>query len=147
MTYKVESGKVDEIPYGILLAKAMNFPERFLDVAEQVSRSIREDRLKKQQTSEARRLISERKLVLNLHEQLKQARNSQMDDAALASYLKRLQVEFVERFEALRVAGSPDEDSDEEILDEEEDETYEDDDVFDSVDVESLSTRSPARTA
>ncbi|KAI8300863.1 MutS 4 [Colletotrichum sp. SAR11_59] len=147
MTYKVESGKVDEIPYGILLAKAMDFPKRFLDVAEQVSRSIREDRLKKQQTSEARRLISERKLVLSLHEQLKQARNSQMDDAALASYLKRLQVEFVERFEALRVAGSPDEDSEEEVLDEEENETYEDDDVFDSVDVESLSTRSSAGTA
>ncbi|KAJ0270181.1 hypothetical protein COL940_011877 [Colletotrichum noveboracense] len=146
MTYKVESGKVDEIPYGILLAKAMDFPERFLDVAEQVSRSIREDRLKKQQTSEARRLISERKLVLSLHEQLKQARNSQMDDAALASYLKRLQVEFVERFEALRVAGSPDEDS-EEVLEEEENETFEDDDVFDSVDVESLSTRSSAGTA
>ncbi|KAJ0384098.1 hypothetical protein COL922a_009110 [Colletotrichum nupharicola] len=146
MTYKVESGKVDEIPYGILLAKAMDFPERFLDVAEQVSRSIREDRLKRQQTSEARRLISERRLVLSLHEQLKQARNSQMDDAALASYLTRLQVEFVERFEALRVAGSPDEDS-EEVLDEEENETFEDDDVFDSVDVESLSTRSSAGTA
>ncbi|KAF5513258.1 MutS protein-like protein 4 [Colletotrichum fructicola] len=145
MTYKVESGKVEEIPYGILLAKAMDFPKRFLDVAEHVSQSIREDRLKKQQTSEARRLVRERKLVLSLHEQLKQARNSQMDDAALASYLKRLQVEFVERFEALRVAGSPDEDS-EEVLDEEENETFEDDDVFDSVDVESLSTRSPAGT-
>ncbi|KAJ0336606.1 hypothetical protein KNSL1_013226 [Colletotrichum chrysophilum] len=145
MTYKVESGKVEEIPYGILLAKAMDFPKRFLDVAEHVSQSIREDRLKKQQTSEARRLVRERKLVLSLHEQLKQARNSQMDDAALASYLKRLQVEFVERFEALRVAGSPDEDS-EEVLDEEENETFEDDNIFDSVDVESLSTRSPAGT-
>ncbi|KAJ5010367.1 MutS protein-like protein 4 [Colletotrichum sp. SAR 10_99] len=127
MTYKVESGKVDEIPYGILLAKAMDFPERFLDVAEQVSRSIREDRLKKQQTSEARRLISEH-------------------DAALASYLKRLQVEFVERFEALRVAGSPDEDLEEEVMEDGENDTYDDDDVFDSVDVESLSTRSSAAT-
>ncbi|EQB51603.1 hypothetical protein CGLO_08838 [Colletotrichum gloeosporioides Cg-14] len=146
MTYKVESGKVDEIPYGILLAKAMDFPERFLDVAEQVSQSIREDRLKKQQTSEARRLVSERKLVLSLHEQLKQARNSQMDDAALASYLKRLQVEFVERFEAFRVTGSPDEDLQEEGMEEEQNDTYDDDDVFDSVDVESLSTRSLAGT-
>ncbi|KAI8297581.1 MutS protein-like protein 4 [Colletotrichum sp. SAR11_240] len=146
MTYKVESGKVDEIPYGIFLAKAMDFPKRFLDVAEQVSRSIREDRLKKQQTSEARRLISERKLVLSLHEQLKQARNSKMDDAALASYLKRLQVEFVERFEALRVAGSPDEDLEEEVMEDGENDTYDDDDVFDSVDVESLSTRSSAAT-
>ncbi|KAI8257658.1 MutS protein-like protein 4 [Colletotrichum sp. SAR11_239] len=146
MTYKVESGKVEEIPYGILLAKAMDFPKRFLDVAEHVSQSIREDRLKKQQTSEARRLVRERKLVLSLHEQLKQARNSQMDDAALASYLKRLQVEFVERFEALRVSGSPDEDLEEEVMEDGESDTYDDDDVFDSVDVESLSTRSSAAT-
>ncbi|KAL0938419.1 DNA mismatch repair protein [Colletotrichum truncatum] len=139
MTYKVESGKVDQILYGITLAKAMGFPQRFLEVAEHVSLSIREKRLRNQQSSKARKIISERKLILNLHAQLKQAHQSDMDDETLLSYLKRLQAEFIERMSALHDGENHVTETGTGNSEIEDNATYEDDDVFDAMDVETLS--------
>ncbi|KAF9873988.1 hypothetical protein CkaCkLH20_08722 [Colletotrichum karsti] len=144
MTYRVETGKLEQELYGIILAKAMGFPERFLEKAEQVSQSLREQRMKNKQSSEARKVLSERKLMIQLHAQLEQAYQSEMDDSALRSYLKRLQVEFVNRLEALHGGDEAEEDNVTEVMDEDDGDAdiYDDEDVFDTVDVESLSIRS-----
>ncbi|KAI1128429.1 muts domain V [Nemania abortiva] len=95
MLYKIKSGPVEETNYGLNLAKAMGFPERFIEVAQEVSQTISESMERKKSASESRRLIRQRKLILNLYSMLTQLRGSGMDDAAMGSYLRRLQNEFV----------------------------------------------------
>lgn len=105
MLYKVDAGPVKEENYGINLARAIGFPERFLGVAEDVAEALRAAAEAKKQSSEARRLSRRRKLVLNLREALQQAYDSDMDGGALRSYLQRLQGEFVSRMEEIEGGG------------------------------------------
>lgn len=99
MLYKVGNGPVQEENYGIKLARAIGFPEGFLDFAEDVTNALKRDADAKKQSSESRKLTLRRKLVVNLQETLKQACNSAMDDDALRNFLRRLQREFVRRME------------------------------------------------
>ncbi|KAF6823373.1 DNA mismatch repair protein msh4 [Colletotrichum plurivorum] len=144
MTYKIQSGKAEQTLYGITLAKAIGFPKRFIEVAEYVARTLREQREKNRQSSEARRMLDRRKLILNLHANLKQANESELDEPALASYLDRLREEFIERMEALQIDDGDTEAGDAEEFDEEDDQMvdddnkYDDEDVFDDVDIESI---------
>ncbi|KAL2883202.1 MutS protein msh4 [Colletotrichum sp. CLE4] len=138
MMYKVESGKTEQLLYGITLAKAMAFPKRFLEVAEQVAISLREQKERKKQTSQARKMLNRRKLILNLHEQLKQVSNSEMDESAMSSYLIRLREEFVLRMEAIENGGNQGSSAASEAAEEYEDREFDDEDVFDTVDIESL---------
>ncbi|KAK6213468.1 DNA mismatch repair protein [Colletotrichum tabaci] len=140
MLYKVESGKNKEILYGITLAKAMGFPKRFLEVAEQVAVSLRQKRERNKQGSEARKMLNRRKLILNLHGQLRQASESELDEDSLRSYLIRLREEFILRMEAIENGGSGEEIGGSEDRPDDEDGMFDDDDVFDAVDLESLSS-------
>ncbi|KAI0898154.1 DNA mismatch repair protein-like protein MutS [Annulohypoxylon nitens] len=110
MLYKISSGPVQEENYGINLARAIGFPGRFIEVAENVSKTLAETIERKKQGSQSRKLLRRRKLILNLHDTLHQLRESDMDDAALGSYLKRLQDEFVSRMDEIEVDGQIDED-------------------------------------
>ncbi|KAK2014540.1 muts domain V [Colletotrichum eremochloae] len=151
MLYKVESGKTKDTMYGITLAKAMPFPKRFLEVAEQVAVSLSQRREQKKLGSETRKTLSRRKLLLNLHDHLKQVSNSELDEPAMRSYLIRLREEFILRMYAIENEGGDN------IMDDREDmvnesETiegsemeqdgekgaFDDEDVFDAVDVDSL---------
>lgn len=105
MLYKVSSGPVQDQNYGINLAKAIGFPRRFIELAEDVTDSLKQMAEAKRQSSESRRLARRRKLVLNLRETLQQACDSSMDDEALRGYLQRLQREFVSRMEDIEGAG------------------------------------------
>jgi DNA mismatch repair protein MSH4 len=101
MLYKIESGPALEKNYGLHLARAMGFPEDFIQVAENVSKTLTESMERKKDESQSRKLIRQRKLILNLAESLKQFQSSGMDDAALGSYLRHLQNEFVLRMDSL----------------------------------------------
>lgn len=98
LLYKATAGMVSEEHYGINLAKALGFPAKFIAKAEEVAHDLRRRREASCQTSESRKVLARRKLVLNLHEALKQARESGSDEA-LPGYLKRLQEEFIRRME------------------------------------------------
>ncbi|KAI2468757.1 DNA mismatch repair protein-like protein MutS [Annulohypoxylon bovei var. microspora] len=111
MLYKVTSGPVQEEHYGLNLARAVGFPERFIQVAEDVSKTLAETIERKKQDSQSRKLLRRRKLILNLHDTLLQLRESDMDDAALGSYLKRLQDEFVSRMDEIERDRQADEES------------------------------------
>ncbi|KAI1382005.1 DNA mismatch repair protein-like protein MutS [Hypoxylon crocopeplum] len=101
MLYKITSGPVQEEHYGLNLARAIGFPDRFIQVAEDVSKTLAENIERKKQSSQSRKLLRRRKLVLNLHDTLLQLQESDIDDAALGSYLKRLQDEFVSRMDEI----------------------------------------------
>ncbi|TQN72816.1 MutS protein-like protein 4, partial [Colletotrichum shisoi] len=140
MLYKVESGKNRELLYGITLAKAMGFPKRFLEVAEQVAVSLRQKRERNKQGSEARKMLNRRKLILNLHGQLRQASDSELDEDSLRSYLIRLREEFILRMEAIENGGGGEEVGGSEVRPDDEDGMFDDDDVFDVIELESLSS-------
>jgi DNA mismatch repair protein MSH4 len=99
MLYKVESGPVREESYGIKLAGAVGFPAQFLQVAQHVSTTLREQAEAKKRSSGARKIVLKRRLILGLHEALQLASSSDMDDGALAAYLRKLQSEFIQRME------------------------------------------------
>lgn len=99
MLYKIESGPVREESYGIRLAGAVGFPSQFLEVAELVSTTLREQVEAKKKSSSARKVVLKRKLILNLREALQLASTSGLDDGALAAYLRRLQGVFIQRME------------------------------------------------
>lgn len=105
MLYKVGAGPVKEEHYGVNLAKAIGFPQRFLNVAELVAKSLREIAETKKRSSAARKVARRRKLVLNLHETLQQAYESNLDEDTLRSYLKRLQSEFITFMEGIENDG------------------------------------------
>jgi DNA mismatch repair protein MSH4 len=105
MLYKLGSGPVKDESYGIRLAGAVGFPPHFLEVAEHVSSALREHAEEKKRSSGARKVVLKRKLILNLREALQIAHSSQMDDGALASYLRRLQAEFLQRMEDYEATG------------------------------------------
>ncbi|KAI1208023.1 DNA mismatch repair protein-like protein MutS [Annulohypoxylon truncatum] len=111
MLYKITSGPVEEEHYGLSLARAIGFPERFVEVADNVSKTLTETIERKKQDSQSRKLLRRRKLILNLHDTLLQLRESDMDDAALGSYLKRLQDEFVSRMDEIERDRPTDEES------------------------------------
>jgi len=112
MLYKTASGAVRETNYGIQFARTIRFPSGFLETAERAVSTLRESQAAKRRDSASRRLTARRKLVLCLHETLVQAEQSDMDDGALASFLRRLQADFITRMEALEVEVAADVDND-----------------------------------
>ncbi|KAI1074924.1 muts domain V-domain-containing protein [Whalleya microplaca] len=108
MLYKIATGSVHQDRYGINLARAIGFPERFISVAEDVSKKLAERIEDKKQHSQSRKLLQHRKLIINLHETLCQLRDSGMDDNALGSYLRRLQEDFVTRMDKIEQSGQGD---------------------------------------
>jgi DNA mismatch repair protein MSH4 len=111
MLYKVEVGPVEEENYGINLARAIGFPPRFLEVAQQVSDELRQSKDAKKRDEKARKVVARRNLLLNLQELLCAAHESEMDEFALSEYLLGLQKEFVDRLSELQ-GGEADYDED-----------------------------------
>lgn len=99
MLYKATAGAInDEQHYGINLARAIGLPQTFIEKAEAVAKDLRQKREASKRSSESTKLSARRKLILNLHEALKQARDSGSEEA-LPGYLSRLQEEFIVRME------------------------------------------------
>ncbi|KAM0350185.1 hypothetical protein ACHAPU_003350 [Fusarium lateritium] len=99
MLYKATSGAIrGEEHYGINLARAIGLPQSFIDKAEDVAKDIRRRREASKRSSESTKIIARRKLILNLQDALKQAKESGSEEA-LPGYLERLQEEFVARME------------------------------------------------
>lgn len=95
MLYEITPGEVKDNHYGIDLARAIGFTPRVIEVAENVSCSLRDLAAERQRSSEARMVIRRRKFVTQLRNALETAYSSNMDDGALRSYLRKLQVDFV----------------------------------------------------
>lgn len=106
MLYTVKSGSVSDEHYGLTLAKAVGLPGAFLDKAEEVSRSLRQQRDAHRQSFEGRKLVRRRKLILNLHEQLKHAAAAEMMEQSLSQYMVQLQEEFIDRMAAIEEGAS-----------------------------------------
>lgn len=82
MLYKVTSSTIDEEEnYGINLAHAIGFPSLFIQKAEEITNELRHQRKANQESSNSRKLTARRRLILNLHEALQQARDSGSDEA------------------------------------------------------------------
>ncbi|KAK6087275.1 DNA mismatch repair protein [Seiridium cupressi] len=116
MLYKISSGLVKEENYGISLARVVGFPDAFIHVAEAVSTALQRQTEQNKQNSRHQRLKHRRQLILNLYETFKQMEGGDMDDAALGSYLKKLQNEFALRMDTIErghVAGAADVDGSE----------------------------------
>lgn len=99
MLYKIKTGPVREKNYGLNLARAMGFPRRFVEVAQKVSHTLTESAEQKKDASASRRVARQRKVILDLYSTLTQLSKSEMDDAAMGSYLRRLQDEFALRMD------------------------------------------------
>ncbi|KAI9734447.1 MAG: MutS protein msh4 [Claussenomyces sp. TS43310] len=101
MLYELADGYVEEVHYGLALARAIGLPNQVLEVAEKVSASLVAQAAAKKRSSRAAALVKRRKVVLALREQLKQARDSPMEGQVLTSWLRRLQEAFVRRMEQI----------------------------------------------
>lgn len=101
MLYKVAKGAVQEKHYGIALAKVVNLPPDVLRIAEQVSEKLISNMEKRKKNSKTIALARRRKLILSLREQLIQAHEGNMNGKVLATWMKKLQDEFVNRMAAI----------------------------------------------
>lgn len=109
MLYRVGSGPVRDENYGVKLARAVGFPRRFIDVAEEVTNFLRRQAEARRQGSEARRLARRRQLVLRVSEAMRQAGNTDMEEGALRGYLRRLRDEFIECMQKIEAGAVDDE--------------------------------------
>jgi DNA mismatch repair protein MSH4 len=101
MLYKIAEGAVQEIHYGIQLAKVVPLPARVFEVAETVSAKLESHVMKRKKTSAAVIHERKRKLILNLKEHLIQAKNGIMQGEVLGNWLAELQKEFMVRMIAI----------------------------------------------
>ena len=101
MLYKIAQGSVQERHYGIALAKVLNLPPLILQVAEEVSKAITLNIERRKKNSKTILIARRRKLLLNLKEQLFQAREGNIQGPALLDWMKKLQQEFVVRMDAI----------------------------------------------
>ena len=101
MLYKISDGCVKEEHYGLALAKVLALPPKVIEIAEEVSRTLRRKSEKRKKNSKIIALARRRKVVLSLREQLVQAHEGNMKGEVLASWLKKLQDEFVKRMSAI----------------------------------------------
>ena len=95
MMYKIAEGYVKEEQYGLALARVLDLPPQVLEVAEEVSLTIREQVAAKRQSSKALGIARRRKLVLKLRETLIQTKDGPMEGKVLLSWLRRVQDDFV----------------------------------------------------
>lgn len=96
LPHTLAGGPVQNEDYGIELARCV-LPGSIVDNAEEVLKALREGQ-RPPQSGEKGREARQRKLTLALPVVMKQALDSTMDDAALGSYLRRLQTEFTLRW-------------------------------------------------
>ena len=115
MLYKISNGVVTEEHYGIALAKVAGLPAGVIEMAEEVSSTLTQNMEKRKKSSKTIALARRRRLILSLREQLVQAKEGNMQGQVLASWLKKLQDEFVKRMSAIdaEVAAASNDESEE----------------------------------
>ncbi|CAN9457644.1 unnamed protein product [Alternaria alternata] len=155
MLYKTTQGIVQEVHYGLTLARVVPLPPGIVEHATLVAQKVERHMLQRKKASGTVLREKRRKLVLNLKEHLIQAHTGVLEGEVLTAWLKELQNEFVRRMTALEAeAASTDQESqdeDEEMMnrnDEDEDErpdTYASPSVI-SVDSRVSSTQSNSTT-
>ncbi|KAK0870903.1 MutS protein msh4 [Friedmanniomyces endolithicus] len=122
MLYRIASGTVQEEHYGLKLARVVPLPGDVVEHAELVARTLELQVRRRKKRSVAVVQARRRKLLLNLREQLVQAKGGRMEGAELTLWLRDLQREFVVRMTALdEQAGKAEagvEEDDEEVDDE-----------------------------
>ncbi|KAL0475097.1 muts domain V domain-containing protein [Neurospora intermedia] len=96
LPHTLAGGPVQNEDYGIELARCV-LPGPIVDKAEEVLKALREGQRPHQSGGKGRE-ARQRKITLALPVVMKQALDSTMDDAALGSYLRRLQTEFTLRW-------------------------------------------------
>ena len=104
MTYRIASGPLPTSAqyYGLTLARTISLPSDLTDVAEQVGRALHERNEAAKANPRGMAVARRRKLVLGLKEQVKQARESGMEDQqGLKRWLAKLQEEFIVRLEVI----------------------------------------------
>lgn len=87
-----------QLTLGIRLAKLTSLPESVLARATQVSEMLNARARQRNASSKTRILGERRRLILQLHETLKQAADGNMDNESMARWLRRVQTRFVEDF-------------------------------------------------
>ncbi|KAI4949740.1 hypothetical protein J4E86_007694 [Alternaria arbusti] len=119
MLYKTAQGVVQEIHYGLTLARVVPFPPGVVEHATLVAQQVERHMLRKKKASETVLKEKRRKLVLNLKEHLVQAHTGVLEGEVLTAWLKELQKEFVNRMTALEAesANVGQEIEDEEMID------------------------------
>ncbi|KAI4618434.1 hypothetical protein J4E80_005032 [Alternaria sp. BMP 0032] len=119
MLYKTAQGVVQEIHYGLTLARVVPFPPGVVEHATLVAQQVERHMLRKKKASETVLKEKRRKLVLNLKEHLVQAHTGVLEGEVLTAWLKELQKEFVNRMTALEAesANAGQESEDEEMID------------------------------
>lgn len=102
MLYKVSEGLVQSTHYGLALAQVVGLPGPLVDHATTVSEQLTRISAAKKEASSAWvvAVAKRRKLILCLNEQLKQARDSEMQGDELRGWLAMLKREF-----CMRMAG------------------------------------------
>ena len=101
MLYKISNGFVQETHYGIAMAKVVGLPEDVIATAEKVSTALSLKSERQRKSSKSIAVMRRRKLILGLREQLKQARDGNMQGDVLGTWMKTLQDEFVRRMTAI----------------------------------------------
>ncbi|KAJ4301075.1 MutS protein msh4 [Kalmusia sp. IMI 367209] len=101
MLYRAVEGSVQESHYGLALARVVPLPPQVLADATHFAHKLERRLHRKKKTS--KNVINERrrKLILDLKEHLVQAYNGTMEGELLATWLKELQKEFVNRMTAI----------------------------------------------
>lgn len=121
MLYKTTLGVVQELHYGLTLARVVPLPPGVVEHATMVAQKIERHTLQKKKASETVLREKRRKLVLNLKEHLVQAHTGVLEGKVLTAWLKELQKEFVNCMTAIEAeavsAGQKSEDEDEEMMD------------------------------
>ncbi|KAL9632068.1 MAG: hypothetical protein Q9204_003951 [Flavoplaca sp. TL-2023a] len=101
MLYKITNGWVQETHYGIAMAKVAGLPADVIQIAEEVSSTLARNTERRKKNSKTIPLARRRKLILGLREQLKQAKDGNMQGRVLGMWLSKLQDEFVRRMVAI----------------------------------------------
>lgn len=101
MRYRILDGLEEQRFYGLVLARVVGLPSNVVETATKVSQALHERLAARRSHPRALAVARKRKLLLNLKEQLEQARQSQMEGPALRDWLKRLQDEFLIRMRAI----------------------------------------------
>ncbi|KAL2045346.1 hypothetical protein ABVK25_012186 [Lepraria finkii] len=118
MLYKVAGGAVQEEHYGLALAKVVDLPPDVVRIAEKVCNQLTANIEKRKKNSRTILQARRRKLILSLREQLVQAQEGNMKGRVLATWMKKLQDEFVNRMATLEVdvAAAAEESEDEQEM-------------------------------
>jgi hypothetical protein len=112
MSYQLKDGIVENDHYGcfttickltvgIRLAKLTTLPETILTGAIYVSDALTARARQRSLTSNTHILGERRRMILQLHETLRQAAEGNMDDESMARWLRRVQNRFVEEFASI----------------------------------------------